>query len=245
MAFPQVASTAYDEDTSAVTTHNATIPTGTASGDLLVMIVGIYWPDADPFIAGMPAGWTQLIDQGADPKNKSEVWFKTSDGAEVDFTFTTDVAAIAKTDMLRITDWHGTTSPEAAGASDSGGTSTAPNPPSLSPSWGAEDTLWIAHCSAEEEPTFTSYPTNYTDNQFNDPRSNPVGILVARATRELNTATEDPGAFTIGEAPWAALTIAIRPAEEGGGGGGPTGTPAISEQAGPTIIRLPKTMMGV
>lgn len=98
------------------------------------------------------------------------------------------------------------------------GTSTTPDPPSFSPAGGAKEWLWFWLASYEGEQTSppASNPTNY---------SNPTGAnsgtggavatncRVAGATRQNNTATEDPPTWTISvSALWQAFTLAVPPA---------------------------------
>lgn len=237
MAFPQVASTAFDADTGDTTTHDATIPSGTASGDLLIMLAGLYWPTDEPSVTGMPSGWTQLASDAETGKAKAEVWYKISDGTETDFTYGSDgVSTACKTRMLRITDWHGTTPPEEAGTN--GPFDAQPDPPSLTPSWGAEDTLWIVFASVDSG-RFTAWPTNYSDNQHEDDFGSTFAG-VASATRELNAASEDPGEFTTdNNGGWGAQTIAVRPA----GAAADTGEANAFNQG--QLISVERGMVGI
>ncbi|MBA7703577.1 hypothetical protein ES703_112363 [subsurface metagenome] len=109
----------------------------------------------------------------------------------------------------RITNYSGIPEVEIS----SQGTGGSPNPPSLSPSWGALDTLWLACCGYDTNLTVTAYPTNYTNGR-NDYADDAQGCGVGTARRELNASSEDPSAFTISSPEyWIANTVAVQPAE--------------------------------
>lgn len=211
MAFPQVAATAYSEETAADTTaHDVLIPDGTASGDLLLLFIAI---DSTPTISNMPAGWTQLkrlsITGGT-----LEVWYKEADGTEVAFQYTSSSSERSTNLTWRVNARAAATAPEVS----TGATSSAmsdPDPDSLTPSWGALDTLWIA-CfggSIATSTTIVAYPANYTISQYSDSTGGTsVHAVFAIAGRELNAATEDPGVFdTTGTIAGGVCTIAVKP----------------------------------
>lgn len=94
--------------------------------------------------------------------------------------------------------------PEAAAIDLAYGSSK--DPPSLSPSWGSADTLWIAtNCNYL---TITAYPTNYTS--LGQRGSN---VMVGSAYRQYASSSDDPSAFTWNYSYYGnAVTIAIQPA---------------------------------
>ena len=85
--------------------------------------------------------------------------------------------------------------------------------PSLSPSWGSADTVWITLCARDGgSSTVTAYPTNYTGNNSTRAAGGGSGASYGIATRNNATATEDPPSFTVAASgAWCANTIAIRP----------------------------------
>ena len=111
-----------------------------------------------------------------------------------------------------------------------GETSANPDPPSLTPSWGSEDTLFIVVAAWDNATrTLTSYPTNYDSNQLSNlGGASSAAVGLALATRAIAGAAENPGTFTIsaGEQ-WDAYTIAIR-----GTGGGDTTAPVLTSPVG-------------
>ena len=210
MAFPVVGSVGSSIEATAVTTHDVVVPVLIVSGDLLLMFTSL---DTAPTLSGMPAGWVLLTRQVNGSIVVSEVWYKIAVGGEGNFTYTSSVGRESVTHVLRITvaTWHGTTVPEIVSTF---GATANPDPPDLNPAgWGTEDTLWIAYHGSDNGRTTSAFPTSYDDNQFSQ-RSNPPGASCNQglATRALNAASENPGAFTINLADqWTGITVAVRP----------------------------------
>lgn len=205
MAFPSIATSATFGPTVAATSHAVTMPSGVASGDLLVMLVTA---DGGPTLSA--TGWTVLFQEPI-VADTCGVLYRIADGTEgstqnLDCSVSEAVSVIT----LRIIDWHGTTPPEVGTRGT--GNSTAPNAPSLSPSWGAEDTLWLAVAHWQNAANVSAYPSSYTSGTFVSGTGATDGS-VAYASRQLNASSEDPGAFTISTSrAWECETIAIRPA---------------------------------
>lgn len=93
------------------------------------------------------------------------------------------------------------------------GTSAAPDPPSVTPSWGAGNTLWlIVEGSDDQTADVSAYPTNYTANGIYNEVSASNGVGLGSSYRAVNVASENPGAFTLAASQeWVAATIAIKP----------------------------------
>lgn len=206
--FPTVAGTNTSTQASD-TNHTVNLPASIADGDLLL---AIFRTDISGPTHTWPSGWTLLYDATGEPRE--EVRFRRADGTEgASITVTTSGATLSIHRTYRITGHHTTTDPEAGTVAS--GSSLNPDPPSLSPSWGAEDTLWfsVAAYHTFDTRTLTAFPTSYTDT-FDD-RQSDDGPAIGSCRRELNAASEDPGTFTIsgaGTPAWKANTIAIRPA---------------------------------
>jgi hypothetical protein len=99
-----------------------------------------------------------------------------------------------------------------------------PDPPSLTPSWGAADTAWIAVCTFEDSDfVATAAPSSYTGLETTIADTTEDATL-STARRENNIATENPGTFTADSEKYQAFTIAIEPS---GGGGGGDPVPAV------------------
>jgi len=213
MSFPVVESTATSVTSSSITTHTITTPSGVVSGDLLIAFIGIEdltTPGGGQF-SGVSDGFTEIKDacQGG-PNACAGVFFKVSDGTEgANITVTSVDAERAAHCMYRISGFDSAIDPEiSAGAT---ATSAAPNPDSLTPAGGAKDFLWMVFTAFErDDETITGFPTNYGSNQINNAQAS--GATIGVATRNLNAASEDPGAFTLsGSEPWQAFTLAVHP----------------------------------
>jgi len=212
MAYPAVSSITKSREDSDVTTSNAAYPGTVASGDLAILFVGMDGSATAPnFSATGMTGLTSaqygsVVGQGSAYK----VCTGSEGGTTEDWTHGT---AQTCSMMVIIAGHDSGTAPSATGAGSSTGASTA-DPPSHTPSWSSEDTLWIAFGIKNDAPTTVSaYPTNYADNQDSDANTAAAGVSVGIATRELNTAgAEDPGTFTFSSSvAWAAITAAVRP----------------------------------
>lgn len=202
MAFPQVQSIT-ETTTASATVHNISMPATVNAGDLLLIVVMA----GSTVINSHPSGWTKLRDSTQTP-----VYLKNAVGDEDGTTIS--VGTSSSTSMAfqvyRITGWYdsGTILNDVELATTTG-SSTSPNPPSLNPTnWGAEDTLWIACAVWAAGFSVTGYPSSYTDGLG----TSSAGGRVATARRENNTASEDPGTFSIETSVgWRVHTIGIRP----------------------------------
>lgn len=219
MAFPAVGAQVDTDFALSVTSMSVLQVATVDAGDLLLNFVevrnsGTWTP---------PTGWTEFVAQVGGGGGVGELtgFYKIADGTEdgTSPTYTASTGTSAAWQAMRVTNWHGTTPPEATTAS---GDSSSANPPSLTPSWGADDTLWLAVAghAAVSAAAFTAAPTNYLGFANNGASSGGAAVSVASCYRELNATSEDPGTFTAGGSNrfWAALTVAIRPAAGGGGG---------------------------
>lgn len=219
MAFPSAWTPVATNFDLAVTSMAVTMPAAVDSGDLLLAFVevrtaGTWTP---------PSGWTEFVAKlGGSSVGELTGFYKIADGAEdggtATWTASTGTSAIWQ--VIRVTGWHGTTPPEAASAS--GDFTTNPDPPTLTPSWGAADTLWleIAGNTATAALT-TGASTNYSGYQDDTASSGGAQANIASASRQLNASSDDPGEFANAGSIryWAALTVAIQPSAGGGGGG--------------------------
>lgn len=243
MAFPSLAAapTATQFGT-AVTSMSVNLPSSISAGDLLIASVETR---NNATFATPPTGWTALASQqGGGSAGYLRFWYKIATGSEGSTaSWTASISTTAVWQTFRVTSWHGTTPPE---ITTSNGDSSAANPPSLTPSWGTVDTLWfaIAGHAAVSAAAFTAAPTNYSGFQNNGASSGGSAVSIANSYRQLNAASEDPGAFTAGGSNrfWAAATVAIRPAAASG----VTVTPSLASISTSTFaptVQLPKLVV--
>jgi len=92
--------------------------------------------------------------------------------------------------------------------------------PSLTPSWGADDVLWIEAVVAMGMTGITSMSSGYSAGIY-DGAAPAAGVALISAHRTENTATESPGTIvTTGgsNAAYVAVLIAVRTPPASGGG---------------------------
>lgn len=212
MAFPTIEGTAGTLNAAANTTAPAvpypTVTGGILSGDMLILVGAI---DLQTSVVSNWNGFTQG-DWGASTSASGGWAYKWAAGGETGTVTLTTTSERQTWSMRCIRGAHSTSAPEGAAVS---GNSTDPDPPSLTPSWGAEDTLWLAVVEIDDVTVPTAAPTNY--GNFETIAGATSSASQALATRALNAATENPGVFTMTTEQWRAQTIAIRPAAGGGG----------------------------
>jgi hypothetical protein len=210
--------------TSSTATPSISLGFTAAAGDLVIVLAGQDGSSSCTW----PGSWQELKDADFTAAH-ANVAYLIAAGGETSVQPTSSLAERWEAVIIRIPagEWHGTTPPEiSTGAT---GSSTGPNPDSLSPSWGAvANTVAIAACFRDDSVanTVTGWPTGYDDNQT-DQNATTSACNVACAIDLVNTSSIDPGAFTLSASEtWAAYTIAVRPAA--GGGGGTTVTPSTA-----------------
>ncbi len=207
--FPVVAATDGGNNNANNTDHTVNMPDtgGIDAGDLLLVF---FISDGSVSIT-FPEGWTDLDSSGLPASTGSyKSAYRVADGGEgATITVTTNNAEKSAHTSFRITGYEGV--PEKGTAAT--GDSDVPNPPNLTPSWDQTNTLWFVVAGHDTGTiTFSGYPADYGDTR--DDRSNDAdGVGIGTARRELNAASDNPGAFTLSAAnQWAANTVAIRPA---------------------------------
>jgi hypothetical protein len=234
MAFPTIPTTGAGRlltgfDTTPAT---ATFPSLSSltknSGDLLIAICVVYQSTAaaGAVFSGWGGGFTEFVDQrGGTTQMSIGAAYKWSDGTETG-TFGVTVGATvtghAGLILMSIPGAHLSTPPE--GGTIAVGTTSAADPGSFDPSWGTEDTLWIAVGGNGETATGGSWtgmglaagpPTNYGSAVSTGESQDIVGgVAAAVAFRQLNAASEDAGPWSsidVSNARNVALLIAVRP----------------------------------
>lgn len=207
MAFPVVQQTRGNSLGTSSVNRTVTMPATVNAGDLLIFVITTSNSTAATF--GTPSGWTKLGESTGTVN--TAVYYKVADGTEDGATVTVVMGAAVTNSahiVYRITGYDSTALCEVAfGAA----TSAQPDPPSLTPSWGAQDTLWIAGFGKRSTAmTVTTYPTNYSSNPIDD--GGATTCRTVAATRNLNAASEDPGAYDItNTANILPFTIAVAP----------------------------------
>jgi hypothetical protein len=211
MAFPVIESSAYSESTVNTGSINATAPSGIASGDLLIAIAAC---DGNRSFV-WDTGWVELADNSGSRGCTLAAAYKDAGGSEPS-TYLVDNAGTERVAcwIFRISGAEdpSTQAPEIAAAN--GGAATSIDPPSLTPTGGAADFLWIAFgcMDVDGNNSISTYPSGYTNTSYNETGTTTGHVLLVKATLDSNTATEDPGAFTVSLSDtWNAATIAVHP----------------------------------
>jgi hypothetical protein len=201
MAFPVIEGTNSGSQADAVSTNvTVSFDTSATAGELLLVLIHSDKNNNH----GWPGSWVEQYERdfGVDGSGSTALGTLTATGGETSIVVNrggaTDEAAWY---CWRISGWNAFSFSSANGVS-----SASPDPPNHTPAWGAKDTLWIAMCGADND-AITDYPTGYSGNTaVSEPDAN-LGV----AYRELNAASENPGAFTISNDEWNAITFAVEP----------------------------------
>lgn len=188
--FPIVRAYGTNNPSATNTTFTLPTPTGVQIGDLMIANVVF-----DGNIAtGWPSGWTEF-GNFQPSANLGMYWGYGRYSTSMAFSGLTTGGFAVHCGMNVFAIYNSRGVPEASAA---GSSASAPNPPSETQSWGAEDTLWLAMaCYRDGTQVISTYPTNYTLYQHNDRNNANPGPGLLSAGRELNAATDDPGAFTL------------------------------------------------
>lgn len=196
-------------------THNVNMPATTKAGDLLLMFFSYDDSTAtitDPDGAG---GWTQVTaNSSATGGVTGSIWAKIatgSDGSTVNFASSTSQSASAQVYRIAANSWSGSLS-DIASAVGTGSTTTTPNPPALTPSWGSANNLWLEYVAGGTHTALTTPSTNYANGTHTNGNTGNAGASVDTAYRLNTAATEDPGTMTLAtNSTDIPFTIAVRP----------------------------------
>jgi hypothetical protein len=221
MAFPSVVTRASSTtDSNVITNHTVTLPGSLVSGNLIVAAI-CFDNQTSALAVTWPAGWTELLDSVDDTRALAlNVAYRVSDGSEgASITVTTNNGEQAAHRTWQISGQHPSSAPE-IGTTSSATYTSSPDPPSVTASWGSDDTLWLALAALDNGGVAVStYPTSYS--QGANITSLGTGLAAATlgvAERENATATENPATFALtASCDSLANTIAIRPAAAASG----------------------------
>lgn len=229
MAFPTVAATALSSyATNDAGARSATLPAGISAGHLLVAIFAF---SAERTFSD-PSGWTRLSYASSSGTAALAVFYKIAAGSDANPSITPSGTTRSAHITFRITD-HGAASTAPEVGTSATGSSTTPNPPSLAPSWGSEDTLWLA-LGAGMAGAVNSYPTSYS-NGLSQAAST---VVAMSAERQLAASSEDPSTFALNASGnWTAQTLAVRPLSSAITGTGSETAPATTIAAEGGVYR--------
>jgi hypothetical protein len=215
MAFPTVETTAETAVTTAGTNHAITLPASIAAGDLILILMDIGSTSAT---VNAHADYLELLDESA--ANGLKILYRYATGGESNPTFVTSGNTRSATIAYRISGAaHPDVWPPVIGTTGTG-TSTTPDPPSVSVPNGTQDYLFIAFFGgageeADDDTWVNSAPTNYTNllQKACGTAGSSLGGKIGAAQRQLNTgAAQDPGTFDQDvSTAWRSQHICIHP----------------------------------
>lgn len=221
--FPAVSSVARSSTDTASTSHTIQLPPVVDSGDLLLVMIRCASSVTAP---SAPAGWTLVATRG-----RTGIYSKTASGSEDGTTVSFTTASSIRTahHSYAIKGWNAVESIVNA--------SLANDPPSLTPSWGAKNTLWFAVGGANSTNWTPTPPANYEPMLLGTNPSSAVTdrCQIASARRELNATSEDPAGFGGVMTTPETITLAIEPAD-GWTGISPAATPYLTGLSSSTLL---------
>jgi hypothetical protein len=219
MAFPVVEATNNNHSDSASTSHTVNLPASISAGDLLVVFFG-HKDTAGG--ATFPAGWTKKTPERTQTGSVACMalawrWADGTEGATITVTTANNSRNASVSYRISGAINPSTQVPEENGHGEAN--TNSPNPPSLAPTGGAKDYLWLTAYASSHGRTLISAPTNYTNAVgagSNSGTGTNVGLGTAR--RNLNASSEDPGAWSVNGTAieeTVSMTVAIHPAAGG------------------------------
>jgi hypothetical protein len=213
--YPQVIATGGEIGTSLGAANAQTLPTGSASGDLILVWVTNDNPAATNITAS--TGWATIFHtaEAGSTAIKHACFGRVLDGGAND-TLTISGAAQDYCVSSALVRNHSVTNANIATSIKVGTAATATtgnaNPPSLN-TGTTNGWLWFASCGVDFTTgnTISADPSTYTnvDNRTSASSTSSCGQRVARLAARAQT--EDPGTFTNTSRAWVANTIAIPP----------------------------------
>jgi hypothetical protein len=216
--FPTLVNTAVTNGTATATLQVINLPASIRNGDLLLAIVR----NAVASTYTWPAGWTELIDASDDgDDDENTIGWRVSDGTDsATFTVTATVTGKFAGYVAQIRGARAVAPTLSTVAT--GTTAANPDATSVTATGGARDYLYGSVFGMGGEPTVpvTTYPTNYSlgNNTANSGVAGTAATncIVAGAWRQLNAASDDPGAFTVSgtKGNWSAWAIVFYPGGE-------------------------------
>ena len=216
MASPVIAgSTTTNDSGLSGTSFAADLPSGVVSGDLIVVILTVDRISGTPI--DWPVGWVELYDTVSGTNITGAMAYKVSDGTEgSSVTITISSAQQACSRSYRITGHDSSAEANTSAISSS----TSQTPPSITPSYGSRDYLFIAVDHVDTYLyTINTFPSGYGNTS--DLKSGSGGARCGLGTcdRQATVTTETPTNFILSIARTGLTSTIAIPAPSAGGGG--------------------------
>lgn len=197
MTFPTFQSVTTGSSQASVTSRTVSLPATINPGDVLLAIIVVQGTGVIAWDHVTAGGWNFLHDdiEGVASSNRLAAYWKVADGTEdgLNLTIVTSEAVYTAWHIYR---YSNASSVECGIANTANGLTQQPNPPPITPSWGAHDNAWLVaigtYLAMSYSPSspYGSFPVFTNANQ--------VGLNTGRASPDFNAATHDPGIWSVG-----------------------------------------------
>lgn len=218
---PAVASSNTQQGTNLSTAANLTLPSGAASGDLVLYFISSDNTGGTAITAS--TGWTEILSSTITSNvHGGKVFARVLDGTTGDNILNPNGAAqdytaigvrIASGDHPWTTSSNLATAFASLAAITNSASNGSPDPPNLSPG-SSNDYLWLAWGVIDKSASGNSIsanPSNHTLVQTSDSAASTTSSYARLTYRKTTAGSEDPGTMTSTSRPWIAATIAIPP----------------------------------
>lgn len=204
-ASPVVATFAETADTNGTSTV-VTMPASISAGDLL----GVFCTHNSGNLLTVSAGSNWVIRNEGILSSTVESYstlYKIAEGSD-NLTVASASSASTVCEAIRVTGHAVSDIITHINTASATATSSSPDPPSLTPSHGSQDYLFLAVVWMNNNITFSAFSTNYTE--VAQEVSAVGGVTIGLARRALTGTTDDPSVWTAGSSDvWLARTYSI------------------------------------
>jgi hypothetical protein len=195
-------------------TISVTMPSGVTAGELLIAEVSTN--DAATTAAGGGEGWTEISAASNASAVRLTILAKIATGTDV-LNLTHSGAVDSVTHVQRIIT-HGVSNvaTDIVVGTPATGTSTAPNPPAVTPAANAKNLIVAVVASDDDDDINVFAPADYTAERQRQSASSGTSCLIQVAYRHVTTGSSvDPGVFALTSSEeWVAQTLCIPPGAE-------------------------------
>ena len=215
--FPVIEASATSSTNTAGTNHVVEVSNlAAAAGDLILILMNIGSTSAT---LNAHADYTELLDENSATGLK--ILYRFAAGGEGDPTFVSSASTRDASIALRISGVINPATRAPQIGTTATGSSTTPDPPSVSPSAGLLNYLAITFCGsageqADDGTYCTGFPSGYAlsnlEKTCGTAGTNLGGMIACAAANLQQSSAIDPGTFTVSENnTWRAQTIVIHP----------------------------------
>lgn len=177
-----------------------------SNGDLMVVVITT---DGDPTVTESGgAGWTKMGQTSQSTNVTGAIFWKVADGSGDNFTAALTASEALSAVAFRIVNYGTPAGLPITGTATTGSAGDV-NPPNHTPPGGAKNYLWIVTNHGDDARTVNAAPTNYDEIATQLGVSGGAGTSTAQ--RELNAASENPGAWNSSLSFEVGYTLAIEP----------------------------------